>query len=212
MSRASCTDRAALYAAAFPTLPPLSTHGRWLYGVWVLGNDYRGSGYYGAYPPGFLKRLMAMFPDPGNVLHLFSGSLPASPDYTRFDIRETTPDVCGDAHRMSSYFTPSSFDLIVADPPYSVEDAEHYGAPMVNRNQVVRECVKVLRPGGHLVWLDQAWPMFRKAELHLWGTIGIVRSTNHRVRAVFFFERVASRSGGEPSEAKRTPARKPMKR
>ncbi len=35
-----------------------------MYGTWLLGNDYRNrSSFYGAYPPGFLKRLAALFPD-----------------------------------------------------------------------------------------------------------------------------------------------------
>ena len=44
--------------------------------------------------------------------------------------------------------------------------------------------------GGHLVWLDQVLPMYRKSELHLWGQVGVVRSTNHRFRIVSRFERV----------------------
>ena len=111
----------------------------------------------------------------------------------RFDIRpEMEPDVVGDARQLSGYFEPGSFDLILADPPYSEEDALHYGKPMVNRNKVLSECLKILKQGGHLVWLDQALPMFRKTEWRLWGAIGVVRSTNHRVRMVFIFEKVGN--------------------
>lgn len=36
--------------------------------------------------------------------------------------------------------------------------------------------------------IDQVWPMHRKAEWKTWGTIGLVRSTNHRMRLVSMFE------------------------
>ena len=41
-----------------------------------MGNDYRvKTGYYGRYPPGYLRRIRALFPDKRNVLHLFSGKV-----------------------------------------------------------------------------------------------------------------------------------------
>ncbi len=124
------------------------------------------------------------------MLHLFSGSLPPSEDYTRFDIRpEMEPDVVGDAHALGEHFDSDAFDLIYADPPYSVEDAERYGTPMVKRRKIMASVKQILEPGGWLVWLDQAWPQFSKADFIFRGAIGAVRSTNHRVRAVFFFER-----------------------
>jgi hypothetical protein len=46
-----------------------------------------------------------------------------------------------------------------------------------------------LRPGARVLWLDQVWPMHRKDEWDMDGSIGIVRSTNHRVRFLFFFRR-----------------------
>ena len=48
---------------------------------------------------------------------------------------------------------------------------------MVDRRRVFAECVSVLKPGGHLVWLDMVHPIYRKADLRLWGEIGITRST-----------------------------------
>jgi ubiquinone/menaquinone biosynthesis C-methylase UbiE len=80
--------------------------------------------------------------------------------------------------------------LVMADPPYSQSDAERYGTRMVDRRKVLREAARVTQPGGYLVWLDTVLPMFAKREWHWWGAIGIVRSSNHRVRFVFMFERV----------------------
>lgn len=159
-------------------------------GVWNIGNSYKGSGYYGAYPPSYLKRIKSMFPDKQRALHLFSGSV-KDESATTFDMNpDLKPDEVGDAHRLSSYFKiPNLFDLILSDCPYSKEDAVHYGTPMINRFTVVKEAVKVMAKGAHLCWMDTVLPMYRKAELARVGEIMITRSTNHRVRAVFIFEK-----------------------
>jgi len=188
MKEYTLQERAQFYHETFPKFPAPRADDRWLDGIWVLGNDYKGSGYYGAYPPNYLKRVMSMFPDATSALHLFSGSLPSG-DYLRFDIQGDA-DVVGDANSLSNYFDHNSFDLILADPPYSQEDAEHYGKPLIQRNKVLKECYAVLELGGYVVWLDQVLPMFKKTELHLCGLIGIVRSTNHRFRLASFFRKL----------------------
>ena len=143
--------RADFYRLKFPNWPAPRADERWLDGMWVLGNNYRGSGLYGAYPPNYLNRIMSMFPDAENVLHLFSGSLPASSKYTRLDTHDA--DIICNAEQLSQYVKVDQFDLILADPPYSVEDALHYGQPMINRNKVLTECSLVLPSGGYLVLL-----------------------------------------------------------
>ncbi len=190
MKNLDLISRAKLYSDAFPDWPPLRADDRWIDGMWVLGQNYKGSGFYGSYPPNYLKRVTALFPDAERVLHLFSGSLPKG-DYTRFDInKDLDTDYYGDANELSSIFKPNTFDLIYADPPYSGEDANRYGTSMISRNKVVKECAKVLDVGGYLVWLDQMLPMFRKDSLHLCGVIGLVRSTNHRFRVCSIFKKV----------------------
>lgn len=184
-------DRAKLYSEKFPNYPKLTVDKGWLTGVWLIGNYYKNATrYYGAYPHSYLKRITSLFPDSEIVLHLFSGSLGKDTEGIKFDINpEYKPDVIGDAHKLSDYFKDDYMDLILADPPYSNEDAEYYGKPMINRNKVLKECVKILRKDGFLVWLDQVFPMFRKIELKLVGTIGLIRSTNHRVRVAFIFQK-----------------------
>ena len=184
MKNYSLKERAEFYAKAFPKFPPLRTDDRWLDSMWVMGNNYKGSGYYGSYPPAYNKRIMSLFPDAENVLHLFSGSLPKSDAYTRFDLKPELSDVSGNAEELSKYFKKGQFDLVLGDPPYSIEDAEHYGCALVSRNKVLKECVKVVKKNGYLVWMDQVLPMYRKLDWHLCGLIGMVRSTNHRFRVV----------------------------
>lgn len=183
------TERANYYNQAFPNYPPLCSTDRWLYGVWMMGNNYRGSGYHGSYPPAFIRRVMSLFPDAVDIMHLFSGSLTSDIIGDRVDINPALePDIVGDAEALRTLVT-KQYDLIIADPPYTAEDADHYGTCMVNRNKVVKECHAVLKPGGHLVWLDMVYPMYSKAEMQLVGTIGIIRSTNHRVRCVFIYQK-----------------------
>lgn len=200
MSGITLAARAANYHASFPKFPAaLLADERWLSGVWILGNDYwNPTSYYGSYPPNYLKRVRALFPDvtpATRVLHLFAGSVSPCNDLpgVRVDINPALkPDVVADAHALP--FESASFDLVVADPPYTAEDAKRYGTPMINRRAVLAEAARVTRPGGHLVWLDTTLPMFRKVEWHWWGAIGLFRSTNHRVRACMCFERRAPQS------------------
>ena len=190
MKNYTIQERAKFYNSLFLNYPPLVCTDRWLYGVWMLGNNYRSKqGYYGEYPPAYLKRVTSLFPDCENILHLFSGSLKECIGI-RFDINQSCePDIVGDAEYLSTYFPDNYFSIIYADPPYSEEDANKYGRCMVKRNKVLAECYKIICPGGFLVWLDQVLPMYRKSEFTLIGTIGIIRSTNHRFRVVSIFQK-----------------------
>lgn len=197
--------RASAYADHFARFPASHPHvvkeGRsdCLYATWLIGNDYRNrSGYYGSYPPGYLDRVMALFPDVVpfdakngrlTILHAFSGSLPEG-DYVRCDIQQAAEI------RESVYsLDPArhgTYDLVIADPPYSSADAEKYGTAMVDRRRAMAALARVTRVGGHLAWLDTVWPMHRKSAWRTVGRITIVRSTNHRVRLLSIFERQAA--------------------
>ncbi len=163
------------------------------YGTWLLGNDYRNkTRYYGAYPPGYLARVMALFPDviednPTSILHIFSGSLPPG-NYTRCDLVQDA-EIHGSVYDLPSLamVRPS---LVIADPPYSAEDAKRYSTPMVNRGRVLQSIAAITDPGKHLVWLDTVWPMHSKTQWITVARIAIVRSTNHRVRMTTIFQRV----------------------
>lgn len=175
-----------------------------LYATWLIGATWGNeSPFYGSYPRGYLKRVSALFPteprtmrDRGiesrEILHAFSGSLAAGP-YVRLDINpELEPDVIGTVYDAQKLFlSRRPFRLVIADPPYSSADAEHYGTPMVNRGKAIRALAAVMKPGGHLVWLDVVWPIHAKAQWKTVGRITVIRSTNHRVRMATIFERAA---------------------
>jgi hypothetical protein len=160
-------------------------------GTWIMGNNYKvKSGYYGGYPAGYLKRVKALFPDKESVLHLFSGKvdLEAFPGKTVDINPEQEPDYVDDAQSLENV-PVEDFDLILADPPYSVEDAEHYQTTMVKRNKVMKALGQKATQGTHVVWLDQVLPMYRKDEWAIVAVIGMVKSTNHRFRVITIFEK-----------------------
>jgi hypothetical protein len=158
-------------------------------GLWIMGNDYRvKSKFYGGYPATYLRRVKALFPDKQKVLHLFSGKVDTSAfPGTTVDVNPAlNPDILDDAHTMTKV-PLETYDLVMADPAYSIEDCEHYGTPMISRNVVMRVLSERLSKGCHIVWLDQVLPMYRKDRLRTEAHIGMVKSTNHRFRVVTVF-------------------------
>lgn len=203
------------YNTAFPDRVPLSEKNGMMGGCWMIGNQYRnpsrmpdGSPFYGSYPHGYLQRVHAMFPDARKILHVFSGGLTvdmardACDDVVQSSVPFQRPlielvDLGGDGrhptHQSRVEEMPldwfQRFDLVLADPPYSTADADKYGVAMYSRRKVLTELHRVAAPGANLVWLDTCWPIHTKKQWKTWGTIGLVRSTQHRTRLVTFFER-----------------------
>lgn len=160
-------------------------------GTWIMGNNYTTkSDYYGSYPHGYLKRVKSLFPEKKSVLHLFSGMVDASIIAgKRVDINpDTNPDYVDDAQTLLNV-PLDDFDLVLADPPYSVEDCDHYKTTMIKRNKVMNALSR-LKSGSHVVWLDQVLPMYRKIDFKVVGVIGMVKSTNHRFRVITIFEKI----------------------
>lgn len=161
-------------------------------GTWIMGNDYRvKSTYYGGYPAGYLKRIKSLFPDKQNVLHLFSGKVDTVifPGKTVDVNPDTQPDYLDDAQHLTSV-PLEQFDLVMADPPYSVEDCDHYQTTMVKRNVVMSALGMRLTSGCQVVWLDQVLPMFRKDQFSIEAVVGMVKSTNHRFRVITVFRKI----------------------
>ncbi len=187
----------------FPRSLFLSADGR-VVGTWIMGNDYRvKSAYYGGYPAGYLRRIRALFPDKKRVLHIFSGKveLAALPGDTVDINPKLKPTYIDDAQRLTGV-PLGAYDLVLADPPYSVEDAERYRTTMVKRNAVL-SALRRVSPGTHIVWLDQVLPMYRKDAFAIEAVIGMVKSTNHRFRVVTIFRRLDRPESGPPSKGEK---------
>jgi hypothetical protein len=134
--------------------------------VWILARPKVK--YYGAYPAGFLHRARQLLgvhnEDP--VLHVCSGMVKAypfrglgpndqtvdldpalSPDWLQ-DVREDLP-------------LPGFWYGILADPPYSEADAEHYvpGAmAFPSASTVLKNCCAAVREGGRVGIIHYEWP------------------------------------------------------
>lgn len=187
----SWQDRIDNYAkvTGFPNSLFMAGDGR-VVGTFIMGNDYRvKSGYYGGYPATYLRRIKAMFPDKKRVLHLFSGKvdLAALPGDTVDINNDLSPTYVDDAQRLTEV-PLEDYDLILADPPYSIEDCERYQTTMVKRNLVMR-ALQMTSIGTHIVWLDQVLPQYTKLHFSLEACIGIMKSTNHRFRMITVFRR-----------------------
>lgn len=207
-------DRVSAYSRAFPNRPGLIYSQGWITGTWAIGACYKNPNrLYGAYPHGYLDRIHSMFPDAKQVLHVFSGGLtydaaqevrdrhslmrvtprPPATDLELVDCKGPEdgryPTWQGDVTAMPQEWW-ARFDLILADPPYGKEEAKNYGTPMPSIPKVMKELRRVARLGGTLVWLDTQWPMHSKKDWKTYGHIGLVRSTNHKMRLISMFEAV----------------------
>ena len=163
-----------------------------LVGTWIMGQNYTvKSTFYGGYPHGYLTRVKALFPEKRFVLHLFSGKVDTTTfPGTTVDINaDNAPDYVDDAQTLEKV-PLEKFDLVLADPPYSVEDCDHYKTTMIKRNKVMAALGARLSKGCHVVWLDQVLPMFRKTDFAIDGVIGMVKSTNHRFRVITIFRKL----------------------
>jgi hypothetical protein len=175
----------------FPSALFVAGDGR-VVGTWIMGNDYRvKSEYYGGYPAGYLKRIKALFPDKLRVLHLFSGRVDTGviPGKTVDINPDGKPDYVDDAQTLEKV-PLEEFELVMADPPYSVEDCDHYQTTMIKRNKVMQALGDRMSSGAHVVWLDQVLPMFRKDQFSIEAVIGMVKSTNHRFRVIVIFKKL----------------------
>ncbi len=180
--------------------PPAVTYGDppKLMGNWDIGNCYENtSDLYGAYPNSFLQRVEAMWPELDNPhfesLHLFSGGLECKHAWTLDASPDAPADIQGDAEQLGELMSDHKpMDVIMADPPYSKDQAaDHYGGRYCNKRLVVRECSKVMKVGGYLLWLDTSMPIWAKVDGWRWGGyISVFTGTNRRLRGLFVLQKI----------------------
>jgi hypothetical protein len=111
-------DRIGNYERATGFPESLFLAGDYVVGTWIMGNDYRiKSGFYGGYPPTYLRRIKALFPDKGRALHLFSGKVDLSvfPGDTVDINSDLNPTYVDDAQTLERVAL-GDYDLVLADP------------------------------------------------------------------------------------------------
>jgi len=84
------------------------------------------------------------------LLNLFCGMNKLG---VKVDIKkDVNPEFVCDAHFVSDFFEYDSFDIILADPPYSNEESkELYGTGKLNYKEWTNECDLLLKKGGLLI-------------------------------------------------------------
>lgn len=199
MQTLSLQSRADAFNIAYAHLPHqfLTVHQDtkrqpFLSGFWFCSGG-NISDFYGSYQVEYLNRVDSMFSDckgKKEFVHLFAGSIPVSKDYTVVGLPDGgyRPEFECDAHQLSS-FLPFKPALILADPPYEEAANGKYAICDINRPRVLDECARVLRPGGFVLWMDQALPTFSNDVLRFVGCISYIRSTGNRFRAISIFQK-----------------------
>ena len=123
------------------------------------------------------------------ILNLFCGM---NTEGVRVDINpEVKPDYLHDAHKVSELFPPESFDVILADPPYSDEESkELYGTGKLHYKVWVSECDTLLRPGGLLIiYHKYMMPNPNPSKYSVIKRVFIGTRTYHMLRVAIYFKK-----------------------
>ena len=164
MVKMEAQQRADNYIKEYPKYMPLGIFGDRIYGIWIVGNNYkRKNKYYGSYPHSIKERIYSLFPDCKNRLHLFSGTLEEDDGIT-YDVKpELKPTICDDVKNIKNHKNIfKDLDLVIADPPYEASDFEKYNLKPIGKAKVIKELGELMHSKSYLVWLDLRVPMYRQ--------------------------------------------------
>lgn len=168
--------------------------------LWFLARAKlkEGKTYYGAYLGGFPERARALLGATINepVLHVCGGMAryypyPAGygPQDKTLDLDPATqPDYQQDAK--DAY--PWGFKAILADPPYSEEDAAHYAvgsAAYPSPNIILKRSLEALNVGERVGIIHYMLPGCPK-DAKFVAAVGILCGFNNRIRVFSVFEKI----------------------
>ena len=167
--------------------------------VWLLTRcKYKGGAKrYGGYLGGFPERARALLGVTINqpVLHVCGGLARLYPYRGGFGKHDKTLDLDPNVHpdflQCAMKPLPSGFDAMLADPPYSEQDAENYypgahGYP--NPHQLMAAMVKAVQPGQRAGMIHYTIPRCPPAAKFI-ACIGVGCGFGNRIRAFTVFER-----------------------
>jgi hypothetical protein len=110
----------------------------------------------------------------------------------RIDLKpEVNPDLISDAHSFADKLNGQRFDFILADPPYSTEEARDiYGAPPLKYKKWTEQCDTVLVSGGLLcVYHKYVMPNPNPEKYVVEKRVFIGNRTMHLPRVAVFFRK-----------------------
>jgi SAM-dependent methyltransferase len=160
--------------------------------LWAQGEVFDGpspSPVFGAYPRGFVAwAARAIDCPPAEILHMCSGMLAESDGGVRVDLRQAArPTVRADARSLP--FGEGVARGVLVDPPYSVEyAADLYGTDYPRPSHLLREAVRVVRPGGRIGLLHFFVP-FPPEGARLLFVRGVTQGCGYRIRAFTVYQR-----------------------
>jgi hypothetical protein len=173
--------------------------------LWILARPKVE--YYGAYPSGFLERARALLGVTLDdaVLHVCSGRVRNYPfgglgphDRTVDIDPALRPDFVHDCR----YSLPPRPDgqhwpAILADPPYTLEDASQYWAgPDVfpQPAALLALCLTYVRPGGRVGFLHYQWPRpperIGRYAVRAVALVGVITGYGNNLRGYSVFEKL----------------------
>lgn len=167
--------------------------------MWILARAklMGGHKYYGAYLGGFPERGRALLGATINepVLHVCGGMAKHYPYKGGFGPLDKTldldPETAPDFHQNALDPLPRGFKAMLADPPYSAEDAKHYRvgekaypAP----NALLRNMLDAVEPGGRVGLIHYILPS-PPAGTRFVAAAGVICGFNNRIRIFSVFER-----------------------
>lgn len=168
--------------------------------MWLLARAKLKDGekYYGSWLGGFPERARALLGATINepVLHVCGGKAKSYPYRGGFGVKDATldldpltkPDFNQDAREPY----PRGFKAILADPPYSEGDAEHYapGADAYPKpNLIIRNAIDALEVGQRVGIIHYILPSPPKNAKFV-AAVGVVCGFNNRIRIYSVFERM----------------------
>lgn len=148
---------------------------------------------FGRYPVGFLERVLrAWGVDPARCLHVCSGGMSrdAALGGVRIDLRTAAqPDILADGRRLP--FRDASFAAVCIDPPYSTDYARDlYGVDYPRPSHLLREAVRVVKPGGRIGMLHFLVPQIPRGADFV-SVEGVTQGLGYRIRAWTTYRRHA---------------------
>ena len=171
--------------------------------MWILARAKLRDGkkYYGAYPGGFPERARALLGVTINesLLHVCGGMARYYPYAGGFGPNDRTLDVDPKTEPdwlqdVRAPLPDGNFKAMLADPPYSPEDAEHYAtgsATYPNPRILIKDMLSAVIPGGRVGLLHYVSPSPPKdIPTKLVAMIGVVVGFNNRIRIYTVYERL----------------------